>query len=373
VTDKLDRRTFLARGATSAAGLAVLGGGGLLAACGSSSKSSSTATTAGTTATTAGSATTATSGPAKNLGSASLQLSWIKNVEFAGSYIADTKGYYKQEGIDCTIVAGGPTISTEPVIVAGKSIIGITSPDFTAAAINKGANLIVVGCQYQRNPFAIMSLASKPIKTPQDMYGKKIGVQATNETIWNAFIKLNSLDASKINKVPVQFDPSPLVSGTVDAWFSFFTNEPNLLKSKGVDTFVFLLDDFGYHILDEAYIVSTDSLTNPDSRAKLKAILRAEIRGWQDQLANPGEGASLAATKYGKDLGLDTAEQTLEATAQNQLIQSDTTKSKGLFYMSDTDQQRSVQTMALAGITIDAKKLFTNELLDEIYQGKSSL
>ena len=80
-----------------------------------------------------------------------------------------------------------------------------------------------------------MSLTKSPIKTPQDMIGKKIGVQATNEPVWNAFLKANNIDPSKIDKVPVQFDPQPLAKGEVDGWFSFFTNEPNTLKLAGRD------------------------------------------------------------------------------------------------------------------------------------------
>ena len=63
----------------------------------------------------------------------------------------------------------------------------------------------------------IMSLANKPLKTPQDMIGKKIGVQATNESVWDAFLAANSIDPSKIDKVPVQFDPTPLTTGTLQA------------------------------------------------------------------------------------------------------------------------------------------------------------
>ena len=76
------------------------------------------------------------------------------------------------------------------------------------------------------------------------MIGKKIGVQATNEPVWNAFLKANKIDPSKVTKVPVQFDPTPLVTGEVDGWFSFFTNEPNLLKVQGIETDVFLLADY---------------------------------------------------------------------------------------------------------------------------------
>ena len=87
------------------------------------------------------------------------------------------------------------------------------------------------------------------------MIGKKIGVQATNEAVWNAFLKANNIDPAKITKVPVQFDPTPLVAKEVDGWFSFVTNEPNLLKTKGVDTAVILLADYDYPLVSETYVV----------------------------------------------------------------------------------------------------------------------
>jgi ABC-type nitrate/sulfonate/bicarbonate transport system substrate-binding protein len=367
LTDALDRRTFLSRGVKSAAGLALLStaGVGLLEACSSSKKTTATATTA------AGGAG-GTTAP-KSLGSATLQLSWIKNVEFAGSYIADNKGYYKAQGLDVSLIAGGPSVSAEPLIVAGKSLVGMSSPDAVSTAINQGAPLVIIAAGYQRNPFAVMSLASKPIKTPQEMYGKKVGVQAANEPVWNAFLKINNLDGSKITKVPVQFDPSPLASGTVDAWFSYFTNEPNLLKVKGVDTFVFLLDSFGYSMLNEVYIVKKDSLTDPTKKAQVVALMKGEILGWQDQVKTPELGAQLAVNTYGKDLGLSIPEQTLEAHAQNELVVGPVTQQKGLLYMSADDQAKTVSTLAAGGIKIDAQTLFTTSVLDEIYQGKSSL
>src|SRR6476660_6440636 len=106
----LDRRAFLRRGAAGGVGLALLGTGGMsaiLAACGSSSKP---AATGGTTTTAAGST-------AKDLGELVFQLSWIKNVEFAGEYIADTNGYYKDEGFSkVTLLSGGPTVQQDSVV-----------------------------------------------------------------------------------------------------------------------------------------------------------------------------------------------------------------------------------------------------------------
>jgi ABC-type nitrate/sulfonate/bicarbonate transport system substrate-binding protein len=332
----------------------LVGGGGLsafLAAC-SDSKTTTTAASS--------------SGAKASLGALDFQLSWIKNVEFAAEYLADTNGYYTAEGFTgVNLMAGGPSVQQDAVVASGKAFIGISAPDIAAAAINSGAEIIIVGAQYQKNPFAVMSLASNPIKTPADMKGKKIGVQSVNEPVWNAFLAANKIDPSTINKIPAQFDPQPLVNGEADGWFSFVTNEPNLLKTKGVDTVTFLLNDFGYPLVSEVYIVGTQSLKT--DRAKVKAILRADIKGWHDSIKDPAAAPKLVVAKYGKDLGLDEVEQTLESRAQNQLVLTDETKANGLFTISDKALAETMATLKLAGIKIDQSKLFDMSVIKEVY------
>ncbi|WP_436523114.1 ABC transporter substrate-binding protein [Actinoplanes sp. HUAS TT8] len=352
MTANINRRALL-RGGFGLAGLGV--SAALLAACGDDDSSTGSA-----------------SGGAKSFGALNYQLSWVKNVEFAGAYIADTKGYYTAAGFtSVNLMAGGPSVSQDAVVASGKALIGISSPDITAAAILKGAELVVIGAQYQKNPFAIVSLAGTPINTPQDMIGKKIGVQATNEPVWNAFLKANNIDPSKITKVPAQFDPSPLVSKEVDGWFSFFTNEPNLLKVKGVETAAMLLNDHGYPMVSEVYVVKKSSLTS--DRDKLKAVLTGDVKGWTESLADPKVGANLAATKYGKDLGLDEAEQTLESAAQNTVVQTDETKTNGLFTITDEKVDETIKTLALGGVTITKEQLFDLSLIKELYTENPSL
>ncbi|GAA2678377.1 sulfonate ABC transporter substrate-binding protein [Actinoplanes palleronii] len=349
----MNRRALL-RGGAGLAGLGI--SAALLAACGDDSDAPATSA----------------SGGAKSFGALNYQLSWVKNVEFAGAYIADSKGYYTAAGFSSVnLMAGGPSVSQDAVVASGKALVGISSPDITAAAILKGADLVVIGAQYQKNPFAIVSLAATPLTTPQDLIGKKIGVQATNEPVWNAFLKANNLDPSKITKVPAQFDPSPLVSKEVDGWFSFFTNEPNLLKMKGVDTAVMLLNDHGYPMVSEVYVVKKSSLTS--DRDKLKALLTADIKGWTESLADPKVGADLAATKYGKDLGLDAAEQALESAAQNTVVQTADTKANGLFTITDELVDETIKTLALGGVTISKEQLFDLSLIKELYTENPSL
>ncbi|MEV4560146.1 ABC transporter substrate-binding protein [Kitasatospora sp. NPDC049285] len=353
------RRAFLAR-AVGLGGLLVAGGP-LLAACGSSGSSSSAA---------------ASGGPASgkaSLGTAALRLGWVKNVEFAGSYLADSKGYYAAEGFSkVTLIPGGPSApSAEADVSGGKALLGLSSPDITGAAILKGAKLKIVAAQYQANPYAILSMASNPIASPQDMYGKKIGVQAINESIWNAFLKAAKLDASKITKVPVQFDPTPLTQGQVDGWFSYITNEPNALRAKGLSVVTFALADHDYPMVSSVYVATDEAIKT--KREAIKALLRAEIRGWKDNLGDPAAGAKLAAETYGKDLGLDEAEQVLESKSENDLIVTADTRKNGIFTVTDDLVAKSIATLKIAGVDITSAQLFDLSLINEIYQADPSL
>jgi len=350
------------------AGLVVVGGSAssLLAACSSDKK------TTATTGTTAAGGSSGTVAPG-SLGTLDFQLSWIKNVEFAGTYIADTDGLYIDQGFSkVNLISGGPNVTQDAVVDSGGAFVATSAPDITASGIvNNGNKLIAVGALFQKNPFCIVSLASNPLNDPEAMVGKKIGVQSVNEPVWNAFLKANKLDPSSITLVPAQFDPTPLANGEVDGWFSFVTNEPNLLKVQGVDTVNFLLNDHNYPLVSQIYIVQTDTLTK--ERDKLKAFLTAEIKGWHGNLKDPARGANLAVTKYGADLGLTEEEQVLESEAQNKLILDDRTKTEGIITITQDQIDESIATLALSGIDITADKLFDMSVLAEVYEENPDL
>jgi ABC-type nitrate/sulfonate/bicarbonate transport system substrate-binding protein len=152
-----------------------------------------------------------------SFGDLSVQLSWIKNAEFAGEFFADSNGYYTDAGFDSVNLVAGPG-ATESLVASGESLIGITDPISVAPAIvNEGAPLKIIATTYQKNPFSILSLADGAnIATPADLVGKRIGVQAGNETLFNALLDVNGIAPEDVTVVPVEYDPSPLITGDVD-------------------------------------------------------------------------------------------------------------------------------------------------------------
>jgi ABC-type nitrate/sulfonate/bicarbonate transport system substrate-binding protein len=347
----LGRRSFLRWSAMAVGGTAVL------AACGGGGEQGA-----------------APAAPGSNqYGRVALQLSWIKNTEFNGEYTADAKGYYREAGFEGVDLLAGGSASTgvETNLVSGKCWAGLSAPVITAPAILQGAPLKIVGATYQKNPFCITSAATNPIPEPRAMVGKRIGVQDSNDQVWNALLKANQIDPASVTRVPVQFDPAPLTTGEIDGYLAYITNEPNTLKVKGFGTQSFLFADHGLPLVAETVTVLQETIDN--EREKLKAFLRAEIRGWKDAVADPAAATRLAVEVYGKDQQLDGAEQLLEATDQNGLVVSDETRTNGLFTISDRLMEENLAALRLAGSAVSKEQLFDMSLIAEVHAADPSL
>jgi ABC-type nitrate/sulfonate/bicarbonate transport system substrate-binding protein len=305
---------------------------------------------------------------AANYGDLSVQFSWIKNAEFAGEYLADTNGYYAEAGFSSVNFIAGPT-ATAAVVLAGDALVGLSDViAVTPIILEEGAPLKIIGATFQKSPFTILSLKDGAnIQTAQDLIGKRIGVQAGgNETLFDALLKANGIDASQVTKIPVEYDPSPLVNGEVDGFLAYITNESITVQNLGYEVTNLLFAENGLPFVAEAFIVTQDSIDN--NREALKAFLKATIRGWRDAVANPDEGARLAVEVYGADLGLDINKEKQQSKTQNDLlIVTDETRANGLLSISEAMIALNLQTLKAAGYEITADQLFDMSLLAEVY------
>jgi ABC-type nitrate/sulfonate/bicarbonate transport system substrate-binding protein len=307
---------------------------------------------------------------APSLGQIAYQLSWVKNFQFAGSYFAETKNYYRQYGVDVDLLAGGPNLSADPIVVSGKALVGQSSPDFMCNAVGKGAALTCIGANYQRTVFCMISMSKTPLNNPHDMIGKKIGIQTNNLVIWRAFLKLNHIPVSSIQVVPVQFDFTPLISGEVDGFFGYANDDVIQIKNKGFDIHYFLFADYGYKMLNATYSVLTESLADKSRRAQLVAFMRGEIRGWQDALKDPALSAKLNV--FGQGNGLDLKGEEASCAATTDFIVDADTPTHGLFWMSPASISETITTLAAGGVKA-TPDMFTNAIIEEAYQGKTTL
>jgi ABC-type nitrate/sulfonate/bicarbonate transport system substrate-binding protein len=313
----------------------------------------------------AAAASRAAAAPA-SLGTVTWQLGWLETVEYAGSYVADHRGYYRAQGIDVSIRAGGPTIAVEPLVVAGRALVGNSSIPAVAQARVNGAPLKIVAACWQRNPEVFLSLAARPLRTPQELIGKRLGVPSDDLVDVHGFLAAQHIDPAQVHFVPVEYDPTPLVAGEIDAYFGISTDQLVTLTMHGVAVHAMSLDDFGYSGLYQPYIVHDETLADPAARAKVAAFLRAEQLGWRAALADPALGAALAVQTYGAALGLDMKTELAQARATNALVRSADTQRNGLLWMSEAKIARAIAMLAQDGIAVRSSDLFDTTILSEL-------
>ena len=312
-----------------------------------------------------------------DLGDLAIQFGWIKNAEFAGNYMADAFGYYLDEGFSSVeLLGGGPAVDPIAPLIAGDALYAYAASEQVAAAVsNEDAPLVVIGANFQENPFCILYENSAPLTSAEDLVGKTIGVQATNEPVWRAMLEANGLEEGtgpdQVNRIPVEFDPAPLMTGEVDGFFSFVTNEPNILRTEhDMDVDCLMLGDIGVNLFQQLYVTTEENLeTRFDA---LVAAMRAEVKGWQHAFADPAEAERLTLEVYGKDLDLPVESQALELADQEELITAGETSETGIFYMTEERIAENVELLQSLGFDV-TEDLYTNAVLDEVYADGTQL
>ncbi|MBO0702202.1 MAG: ABC transporter substrate-binding protein [Candidatus Dormibacteraeota bacterium] len=349
--NQLNRRSFLSaagRGAAGLAGAAALGD--LVAACGGSTSSGG------------------------GIQPVKVQLLWIEDVEFAGNLATEKQGFGKAEGVKQSLIPGGPQTNAIQAVAGGSAPIGLVGgSDNISQARASGIPVKAFATTYQIGPSGLMSLAKNPIKTMHDAIGKKIGLQAGARPIWNEMLAVNNIPASKMTIVPVGFDPSVLVNGQVDGYWSYAFNQPLTLEQQGVKVHMMLAQDVGVPSYGDVIFTLDHVLQNQEDL--LVKWLRATVKGWQYFLANPDAMVSYTV-KRSPSLKLDPTQQKAQAQAQMHYLTSDLTKRKGLLWIDKQVFQKGIDVLMKTNQIHTAPKIddvMTTSVLEKAYGGKTKL
>lgn len=289
-----------------------------------------------------------------------VQLSWLKTVGFAGTYLADHRGYFADEGLKVMLRPGGPNVLVPAIVAEGGALVGMASTDVTAAAAAQGEDLRIIGARFQKSPFTVVSLENRPVRGPDDLRGLVVGVSPTNDLAFTSFLAINGISEAELRKVPIQFDVEPLITGDVDALLGYFTAQPNIIRSRGISPVTMLLADYGFDLFENVYIVREADLDA--RRSTIERFMRGERRGWADAISDPDAAVAATMDVYAVGEGLDRASQQLEARSQAELIVSPATDRFGLFWMSEDAIERNLRTLGRLGMTVDSDLFDTSVL-----------
>jgi NitT/TauT family transport system substrate-binding protein len=213
---------------------------------------------------------------------------WQPQAQFAGYYVAFEKGFYRQHGLEMTILAGGPERLPSVWLSQGRADFGTL---FLAAGIERraqGLKLVNIAQIVQRSALMLVAKKSSGINTPADMNGKKVG-------LWPAELRLAPQAFFRENGVQVKMVPQSktlnlFLRGGVDVGSAMWYNEYHQLLNSGVnpeELITFLLADYGMNFPEDG-IYCLEDLVQRQPRV-CRAFVAASVQGWQYAFDHPDE------------------------------------------------------------------------------------
>ena len=203
------------------------------------------------------------------------------NARVAPLWVARERGFFAKYGVsaDTIFVRGAPTLVA--AMAANEIDVGYTGGTAVVGAVANGADLKVLSAFTNRVTYDLMV---KPgIKTPEDLRGKRFGIQSIGGTVWmGAILALEhlNLDAErdKINILAVGDQnvlAQALESGTIDATVLDGV-QSRRLAALGFSTLADL-NKFNLPILSSGFVMREPNIQKDPQLAE--NLLKAVIEG----------------------------------------------------------------------------------------------
>ncbi len=230
-----------------------------------------------------------------------LQIKWVTQSQFAGYYVAKAKGFYEQEGLDVTILPGGPTTPVPPALAAGAADVAVEWAASALVAREKGIPMVNIAQPFRNAGLEVICPKDGPIQSEKDFPGHIIGSWFFGNE-YPFFAWMNKLGYSTeggpdgVTVLQQAFDVSALVQKQADCISVMTYNELGQAADAGftADKIIeFNYSKMGNDLLEDGLYVLEDRLADPKFKADMVKFVRASMKGWDYALANPDESAQI--------------------------------------------------------------------------------
>ena len=233
--------------------------------------------------------------------SVSLQLQWVTQAQFAGYYVALHKGFYEAEGLDVTILAGGPDIAPPQVLAGGGADAMLNWMPSALAAREKGLPVVNIAQPFKKSGLMLTCWKDTGITKVEDFRGKTIGVWFFGNEYpflsWMSQVGIPTEGgADGVTVLKQGFNVDPLLNREADCISTMTYNEYGQVIDAGVnpdELVTFKYEEQGVATLEDGIYVLEENLNDPVFVDKMVRFVRASMEGWKYAEANAEEAAGI--------------------------------------------------------------------------------
>jgi NitT/TauT family transport system substrate-binding protein len=227
-----------------------------------------------------------------------VQLDWFPEPEHGGLFQAQAKGWFREAGLDVTLLPGGTTTPVNQLIATGRADIGQGESVTTLLDTHKGLPLLQVAAVFQNDPSVFLLHADNPVTDFPQLAGRKIMARPG----WVFLDYLRQKYAIDFTIIPFSFSVANFIADKEFIQQGFYIAEPYFIVQGGAPKPRFLKAwDAGY---DSYGVLIANKDWAEKNPAALRAFLAAYIRGWADYLEGdpaPAHDAMKAANPKNTD------------------------------------------------------------------------
>lgn len=242
-------------------------------------------------------------------------LDFISLGRHAPWYVALGKGYFKEEGLNVSIMPSKGTADAIRSVVSGIADIGFIDIPSLVASGSAGGAVKIVAVNYQKPPYCVFTLdPGANVTEPKQLANLEFGSSTSSflPRIVQAFMEMNGVDSKTLKVVNIDGAARVpmLAARKIPSIDQFIMSEPAIRRAvTDAKPKCLFLGDFGLDIYSNSIGTTEEYLTkNPDV---VKKFVRAALRGWQYALAHPQEAAQIQL-QYVKALNPDIIAEELE-------------------------------------------------------------
>ena len=233
--------------------------------------------------------------------SVSLQLQWVTQAQFAGYYVALDKGFYEAEGLDLTILAGGPDIAPPQVLAGGGADAMLNWMPSALAAREKGLPVVNIAQPFKKSGLMLTCWKDTGITKVEDFRGKTIGVWFFGNEYpflsWMSQVGIPTEGgADGVTVLKQGFNVDPLLNREADCISTMTYNEYGQVIDAGVnpdELVTFKYEEQGVATLEDGIYVLEENLNDQVFVDKMVRFVRASMEGWKYAEANAEEAAGI--------------------------------------------------------------------------------
>jgi NitT/TauT family transport system substrate-binding protein len=213
-----------------------------------------------------------------------LQLNWYPEAEHGGYYAALVHGYYRDAGLDVTILSGGPDTPVIQQVARGNAMLGVVNADNMLFARAQQAPVVALLAPLQTSPRCLIVHEKSGIASFEQL--KDMTIAMSPSSAFTHFLQ-HMLPLEGVRVVPYSGNVAQFLVNADYAQQGYVFSEPFVARKAGGDPHVLMVSDLGFNPYT-SLLFTSDRLV-ADNPELVEKMVAASLRGWQKYLESPEE------------------------------------------------------------------------------------